>query len=229
MHQIFQYSIYSVSCTEFYYLHHADSLHSKYILFISHKRYKKRVGFFARVLLNIDHIIRYRFFKITRKCGGGRMSIKKLEEQIGGLTKNVKALKTIRQSIVDHMRPHGIHLAEGISKAHIEILSNDPELVSGYISLSSAYILDGEKIANLVDSYIKDYTNYREIEQANIADQRAADRKYYWVLFFERLGRWGLGTVAAVLLYSLAVYASSQIDFIKVPIKDWLPQQTQQQ
>lgn len=49
---------------------------------------------------------------------------------------------------------------------------------------------------------------------------RANERKDMWKLWFHKLIRWTVGVFLTIFLYSLFVYLSEKIDFIKIPIKD---------
>ncbi|PHR80495.1 MAG: hypothetical protein COA59_17490 [Colwellia sp.] len=52
---------------------------------------------------------------------------------------------------------------------------------------------------------------------------RKAERRDMWTLWFQKLIRWTLGAIVAILLYSGVVWVADNTSFIKVPIKDWIP------
>jgi hypothetical protein len=54
-------------------------------------------------------------------------------------------------------------------------------------------------------------------------DKRKAERRDMWALWLQQTIRWFIGVVLVIFMYSCAVRASELIPFVKIPIKDWLP------
>lgn len=69
----------------------------------------------------------------------------------------------------------------------------------------------------------KEDENSLELDHAKAT--RRSERQDMWVSWFQKAIRWSLGVILAVLLYSMVVWMSEKTEFIKVPIKDWLPAQ----
>lgn len=76
-------------------------------------------------------------------------------------------------------------------------------------------------------SWEKEKTKNRENLDATLAHgklEREAERKDMWILWGQKLIRWTLGVIVAVVLYSAVVWVSEKCEFIKIPIKDWMSQ-----
>jgi len=106
--------------------------------------------------------------------------------------------------------------------------SNDMVSVSDrFIRTIREYELKAEKIR---DSLSK-YDGLLALEFTRESKRQKQQRKYDWIDWGQRLVRWCVGAVMAVLLYSCLVWFSqpdkvtSEVDyqFIKIPVKDWIP------
>lgn len=83
------------------------------------------------------------------------------------------------------------------------------------------YVRESTKLSEKVEKYISDYLMEWKNEQLKAEDLRKAERRSMWILWSQRLIRWVLGTVVAVILYSVVVWASEQCSFVKIPVRDW--------
>jgi hypothetical protein len=78
-------------------------------------------------------------------------------------------------------------------------------------------------LAGLSSKYSSNYVAAWEKEKAKGVDLRKAERKDMWISWIQKTIRWGLGIIFAVLLYSTIAWVSEKNEFVKIPIKDWLP------
>ena len=107
----------------------------------------------------------------------------------------------------------------------------------GALGPVDGFIQQSLEIVNNIEKFTNNYNLSWEVEQRKKKDifenkierdkiTRKAERRDMWSLWAQKLVRWSLGAAAAVILYSTVVWAASQCDFIKVPIKDWIPKQS---
>lgn len=82
------------------------------------------------------------------------------------------------------------------------------------------YVSESAKLSEKVAKYISDYLIEWEHEQLKSEDLRRAERRSMWILWSQRLIRWVLGAVVAVMLYSVVVWASEKSSFVKIPVRD---------
>jgi len=155
------------------------------------------------------------------------MSAEGLRKEFESLSKNVRALDKQQNIFERHFKANNIDVTADLGGVTTDRIVGDRELARAYINQTGPLILESKKLADLLSGYIKEYTRLWKVELAKKEDERNAERKYLWRLWGERLVRWTLGAFAAVLIYSCAVWASEHSEFIKVPIKDWLPVQVQ--
>jgi hypothetical protein len=97
------------------------------------------------------------------------------------------------------------------------------------------FIRESIRLSDKLSNYDGVSSIYWEIEktknwekaQADLAHgklERKADRTDMWILWGQKLIRWTAGIIVAVVLYSTVVWVSEKCEFIKIPIKDWIPQ-----
>lgn len=82
------------------------------------------------------------------------------------------------------------------------------------------YIRESVKLSESVDKYISGYLSEWNNEKIKSEEMRKAERKSMWILWSQRLVRWTLGGLVAVMLYSVVVWASEHSTFVKVPVRD---------
>lgn len=80
--------------------------------------------------------------------------------------------------------------------------------------INSSYLL--HSVAN---EFIEDIEKQQNIELCYEDSKKESERKHLWKLWYQKVIRWVLGSIVAVILYSLLVSAAEQWRFIKIPIK----------
>lgn len=139
-----------------------------------------------------------------------RQNIKNLNHHLGDVNTNL-----------NHLDIEPISLGKGQGSLEKQFKKN-PEGVGAFGPVDN-FIQEAVRITDTINEYTQDYSKVWNIQQDKVNKTRKAERKDMWVLWFQKLVRWSLGTLVAVILYSGAVWASENYDFIKVPIKDWIP------
>ncbi len=87
------------------------------------------------------------------------------------------------------------------------------EEVKGYIETAFQLARQFENF----DTYHKE-NDYFEVSRLNAI--KKAERIDQWRIWRDKLVRWTVGVSAAIFLYSLFVYLSGEIAFIKIPVRD---------
>lgn len=122
--------------------------------------------------------------------------------------------------------------AEGIAVLYREGHDEFSKVIDPLRKIVTAAI----KLSSQIEQNTNDFTTQMEndlfIENQKFTRQeennklkRKAERDDMWTLYWHKLTRWTIGAIVTVLLYSSAVALSESWSFIKVPIKDWIPQQ----
>lgn len=103
----------------------------------------------------------------------------------------------------------------------------------GYGALQTIedFIQESIVIVDKLNQYRSHLTLSLEVERAKLDASlahgkldRKAVRGDMWILWGQKVIRWVFGVIVAVILYSAVVWMSGKYEFIKVPIKDWIPQ-----
>ena len=128
-----------------------------------------------------------------------------------------KHLQDINSNL-DHYKIDPFSRGRGIGSLSTQF-HKDPTGTGG-LPLIEGFIMESIEIVEKLDEYRSRSTLYLEHSKA----QRKAERQDMWILWLQRLVRWTLGIIAAVVLYSALVWASEKDNFIKIPIKDWFHQ-----
>ncbi len=134
---------------------------------------------------------------------------------------NLTDLEKYLEDINSILSQYGIELfsrGKGIGSLSAQFQKN-PAGTGGLPNIEN-FILQSIEIVEKLKKYRTDLTLSLEFAKA----QRKAERRDIWILWLQKLVRWTLGTIVAVVLYSAAVWTSEKCDFIKIPIKDWLHQ-----
>ncbi|WP_435626413.1 hypothetical protein [Candidatus Ferrigenium straubiae] len=134
---------------------------------------------------------------------------------------NLINLKKYLQSINDNLTHDGIELfSRGKGHGSLSMQFQKNPSGTGGLPLIEGFIIESIEIVEKLGEYRSRSTLSLEHGKA----QRKAERRDTWILWFQKLVRWTLGTIVAVVLYSVAILASEKCDFIKIPIKDWFHQ-----
>ena len=93
------------------------------------------------------------------------------------------------------------------------------------------FIQESIVIVDKLKKYKSHLTLSLEVEKAKLDASlahgkldRKAVRGDMWILWGQKVIRWAIGVIVAVILYSAVVWMSEKCEFIKIPIKDWIPQ-----
>ena len=82
------------------------------------------------------------------------------------------------------------------------------------------YIGVANQLANSFDNFDMYHKENDFFEVSRLKAIRQAERIDQWKLWRDKFIRWSIGVVVAVFMYSMFVYASVEIDFIKIPVRD---------
>lgn len=92
------------------------------------------------------------------------------------------------------------------------------------------FIQESIVIVDKLNKYRSHLTLALEVEKAKLDASlahgkldRKAVRGDMWILWGQKLIRWTLGVIVVVVLYSAIVWVSEKYEFIKIPIRDWIP------
>ena len=112
------------------------------------------------------------------------------------------------------------------SEDFVYLLQSRCERDSGFFLYISKLLVEASSLANQINFYTEDSQKDWQIQMIKNAQSRASERTDLWKLWFQKLIRWGLGVVAAVLLYSVLTWLSQITNgAIKLPFFDALTSQ----
>ena len=138
-----------------------------------------------------------------------------------GIQPNILKLNKYLQDINSNLSHYKIEqFSRGKGNGSLSTQFQKNPTGTGGLPLIEGFIMESIAIVEKLDEYRSRSTLSLEHGKA----QRKAERRDTWILWLQKLVRWTLGTIVAVVLYSAAVWASEKCDFIKIPIKDWLHQ-----
>jgi len=115
-----------------------------------------------------------------------------------------------------------------------EYITNFPQ-DAGFLEDIERYVLDTREVCRQIDDYRaslqrqfanEEYKN-RTLHLAQLVhdkEKRASERRDMWKLWSQQTIRWIIGVILVILLYSCATAIHEKYGFIKIPIKDWLPE-----
>ena len=84
------------------------------------------------------------------------------------------------------------------------------------------YISSAHQLAGQFENFNKAYGEKNFFEVSKQRALREAERTDIWKLWRDKIARWVVGVLAAVILYSCLVYVSEESGFIKIPVRDFI-------
>lgn len=156
-----------------------------------------------------------------------KQSVNKLNDKLDAINNNLRHFD---------LEP----LSNGKGKGSLEKqFRNNPEGFGAFGPVED-FIQESLGVVDKFNKYSSDFSMSWEVEkrknrekfEASLAQsklERKAERRDMWTLWGQKLIRWVIGVIVAIVLYSSLVLASEVCGFIKIPIKDWLPQHSKAQ
>jgi len=161
----------------------------------------------------ITEIISNHAENVTTKANKNLLVLNKLLEalQLEPFEKDNNNKYILRREILD-----------SIPKAIDNLIGSEGSDASQRLKFQSSireFIGTSYTISNEALSFIEHDYNNQFVELNYLDNKSKSERKQAWILWIQKLIRWIVGSLLAVLIYSFVVWASEKWTFIKIPIK----------